>query len=145
LRLDLDELAGLSAWRQCDRILTAVLGDATHPDDAVLRKAAAEQLKAILSADVPPDSLQAILDFVARYVVDLGLVEIKAQLRVGLPDGEVVAKERDLRVMVRERIRSLRPRLAAVEGGVSVRALKETAARVAREALAMLRAGGQPA
>jgi hypothetical protein len=140
LSLDLDALAGMSAFRQCEAILEAVLGEATHPDDAVLRRASAEQLKAVLTNDAVPDALQAIQDFVARYVVEMGLIEIKAQMRVGLPDAEVVAKERTLRDYVRIRVRSFRNRLTDSGQGL-IRTMQETAAQVSHEALRILRVG----
>lgn len=140
LRLDLDQLRGMTVFKQCDRILAALIGEGAHPDDAVFRKAAAEQVKAVLSADTPPDPLRVIQDYVARVVVDLGILEIRAQMKAGLPDAEVVEKERDLKDYVRARVRNLGHRLAG-DGVVSVRNLQETAARVTREALAVLRAG----
>lgn len=130
----------MTVFKQCDAILAAVLGDGTHPDDAVLRKAAAEQVKAVLSAETPPDALQTIQDFVSRYAVDIGILEIRAQMKAGLSDAEVVAKERDLKDYVRAVVRASRRQLAG-DGVVSVRTLQETAARVAREGLAVLRAG----
>jgi len=138
LNLDLDALAAMSAFRQCEAILEAVLGEATHPDDAVLRRASAEQVKAVLTNNTEPNALHAIQDFVARYVVEMGLIEIKAQMRVGLPDAEVVAKERTLRDYVRIRIRSFRNQLTDSGRGL-VRTVQETAAQVTREALQILR------
>jgi hypothetical protein len=138
LNLDLDALGAMSTFRQCEAILEAVLGEATHPDDAVLRRASAEQVKAVLTNNTEPNALHVIQDFVARFVVETGLIEIKAQMRVGLPDAEVVAKERTLRNYVRIRVRSFRNRLTDSGQGL-VRTLQETAAQVAREALQILR------
>lgn len=142
LNLDLDALAGMSAFRQCGAILEAVLGEGTHPDDAILRRASAEQVKAVLTSNSEPDPLQAIQDFVARVVVEMGLLEIKAQMRVGLPDPEVVAKERTLREYVRIRVRSFRDQLTDTGQGL-VRTLQATAALVTAEALRILRTGAQ--
>ncbi len=140
VNLDLDALARMSPFRQCEAILEAVLGEGTHPDDAILRRASAEQLKAVLTNNTRPDPLQAIQDFVARVVVEMGLLEIKAQMRVGLPDPDVVAKERMLHEYVRIRVRSFRDQLTGTGQGL-IRTMQATAALVTAEALRILRAG----
>jgi len=62
LGLDLTALEVLPAAGRVARILDAVLGPATHPDEQVLREAAAEQVKAIVMGEAPPTVADAVRD-----------------------------------------------------------------------------------
>lgn len=93
LGLDLDELRKLGPRSQCARILEAVLGETGHPDEGALRAAAAEQLKAIVTLDVAPSQADALRGFIAAFVFQLALVELRSQLAQGDVDVAVAAKK----------------------------------------------------
>lgn len=139
LGLDLDELAALPPRTQCARILDAVLGDAGHPDDFALRRATAEHLKNILLAATPPPPEDTIRGFLAEWIFQLGLVELRAQAAAGrLIPQQAARAERRLRDWLIRRIRGVRlPRF----GRLSVQAFSEIAARVTAETLRLVRAG----
>jgi hypothetical protein len=143
LNLSLDELQSLGPRQQCMLILQTILGDSNHPDEQALKKAAAEQLKAILVSGQPPTPLIAIQDFIAAYVFELGLLEIRSQRRAGvLNTAAAIAKERDLKDWIRARVRSIPWPFADVMPATEIRA---AAARIASQAIRILRAGGATA
>jgi len=137
LNLDLDELDQLGPRARCARILTAVLGDGNHPDDEAIRRASAEQVKAIILGDEPPSALASIQGLVAGIVLQLGLVELRAQQRAGVAPSAVVRIEETLRHWLESRVRSLR---LGIADNVPPRMIRETAARVAQEAVRIVRA-----
>lgn len=140
LNLDLDELSRLTPWKQCDRILAAVLGDGNHPDETVLRRAAAEQLKQILAGDTIPTALEAIQDFIARLVYEQGLVELRAQRKAGLDLTAVTALENSIKSFIKARVRQARGGLGAA-AAVSTAQIQAVAARIGNEAVRIIRAG----
>lgn len=143
LGLDLAELRRLSPRMQVARILEAVLGDGSHPDEAALQRAAAEQLKAILQSDEPPAEIDAVRGFVARFVFQLMLVELQDNLTAGRID-MATATRKEGRVW-----RWLQSRVKAIAvsdaGGMSPTRLRTLAAQITQEAIRILRAGRQAA
>jgi hypothetical protein len=139
LHLDLDNLQTLRPRQQCDRILAAVLGDGDHPDEYALKKAAAEQLKAILSAETPPSALETVQDFISGYIYQLGLLEIRAQMKAGLDTALVVRIEKDLKAWIKSRVRAARAGLA-VAAAIPVAQMQDVAARIGNEAIRIIRA-----
>jgi hypothetical protein len=79
LGLNLDELRNLTPRQQSMRIADAVLGDANHPDDFALKRATVEHLKNVLLAEQPPTIEDTVRDFVAEWIFQLGLVELRAE------------------------------------------------------------------
>jgi len=138
LNLDLDELEALGGRQRCDRILAAVLGDGNHPDEYALRRAASEQLKAIVMGDQPPTVLEAIQDFISGFVFQLGLLELRAQRKAGLDAGTVAGIERSLKRWLQSRVRGIRAGLTA---NIPVAEIRDAASRVAQEAIRIVRAG----
>ncbi len=139
LGLDLNELRALSPRMQCARILEAVLGDGSHPDEAALQRAAAEQLKAILVSEEPPSEADAIRGFVARFVFELMLVELQADLTGGHIDtATATRKEGRVWRWLEAKVKSI-----ALPGGGSVALgqLRSVAAKLTQEAIRILRAG----
>jgi len=138
--LDLDELQALGPRQQCDRILAAVLGDGNHPDEHALRRAAAEQLKDVLGRPDPPQPIEVIENLIAGFVHQLGLLEIRAQMKTGLDLNRVVAMERDLKRYISARVRSVRDRFTTTTA-IPVAQIKDVAARIGQEAIRVIRAG----
>lgn len=135
--LNLDDLRGLSPRMQCARILDAVLGDAGHPDEYALRQAAAEQVKAIILAETPPSEADSIRGFIASYVFQLCIVELRSALASGGLDAPSAArKEGRIRDWIARRVRKVQ-----VPAQLAIDAFRSTAARVAHEAIRILRAG----
>lgn len=139
LGLNLDEMRQLSPRMQCAMILNAVLGEGAHPDEYVLREAAAEQLKEILVSEDPPSEIDSLRGFIAKYLFGLALVEIRQRLGSGdITAGEAARKESRIRRWAEKRVRTIQ---VAVEQRLPVGRFKQTAAKLAREALRLLRAG----
>ena len=135
--LDLAVLEALPPAGRVARILDAILGPATHPDEQVLREAAVEQVKAIVMGEVLPTIDDAIRAFVETYVWKMGMLELRAQYSGGLPAADVLLKrERELKSYIRARIRSVA--VTATVGAVNIKA---EAGRVLRDVLRVLRAG----
>jgi|HubBroStandDraft_4_1064222.scaffolds.fasta_scaffold08687_2 hypothetical protein len=136
--LDLDELRGLGPRAQCSRILDAVLGEAGHPDEMALRLAAAEQLKAIITLPSPPTEADALRGFIAAFVFQMGLVELRADLAKGLIDSATATrKEGRLRRYLRRRAAAL---LVPTTGRMSIAEFSAHARRLVSDAIALLRA-----
>jgi hypothetical protein len=139
--LNLDELAGMSPRMQRQLLLDAILGDAGHPDDVVLRQAADEFLKSILG-DAPPSPLDALRRFVASLIFKLALVELKQRLK----DHDIDASEAWR--MERRLGEWMEARLAGEDFGltgglVRTRDFQTVAMKLARTGIAILRAGGE--
>lgn len=79
LGLNLNELRSLTPRQQSMKIADAVLGDANHPDDFALKRATVEHLKNILLAEQPPTVEDTVRSFVAEWIFQLGLVELRAE------------------------------------------------------------------
>jgi len=138
LGLDLDELRQLGPRSQCARILDAVLGEAGHPDETVLRAAAAEQLKAIVMQETPPSEVDALREFVTAYVFQMGLVELRSELASGAIDVAAASRaERRILGYIRQRARQI-----AVPSAGTMRTadLSAHAERLVREVIGLLRA-----
>jgi hypothetical protein len=138
LGLDLTQLRGLSPIRQCSRILDAVLGDGSHPDEHALRKAATAALKEILLSDEAPGEADALRGFVANYIFQLTLVELQAQLDAGAVSPDQAAKREDgMRRWAQRRVQVAK---LADAGRMTVARFMSVAAQLAREAIRILRA-----
>ncbi len=105
----LDELDRLSPRMRTARLLDLVLGDAGHPDEAVIRKSAAEQVKKILDQDaVPPSAAESVRNFIGEITLQYGLVELKDQILSGATTGrQATYKEQGLRQWIRAKLRTL--------------------------------------
>jgi hypothetical protein len=135
--LDLAALEALPPAGRVSRILDAILGPATHPDEQVLRAASVEQVKAIVMGEVPPRIADAIRAFVENYVWKMGMLELRAQYPGGLPAADVLLKrERELKNYIRARMRSV-----TVPATIAAANLQAEAGRVLRDVLRVLRAG----
>lgn len=136
--LDLDELRGLGPRAQCARILDAVLGEAGHPDEMALKIAAGEQLKAIITMATPPTEADALRGFIAAFVFQMGLVELRADLAKGLIDSATATrKEGRLRRYLDQRAATL---TVPTTGTMSITDFSAHANRLVGEAIALLRA-----
>lgn len=138
--LDLVELEGLGANEQCMRILQTVLGEATHPDERALRRASLDELKDVLDQGRDPTPLDSVRGFIGRYVYELGIVEIRAQMKAGSIDVAAARrKQQEIKGFIETRVRQIGERL----GQMFDRArFSEIAGRLMNEALSVLRAGG---
>ena len=137
LGLNLAELQQASPRTQCAQILDAVLGEGGHPDEHALRLAAAEQLKVIILAEEPPSPAEAIRGFIASFVFQLGLVELRSALRLGSIAVDAAARvESRLRRWVERRVRQIQ--LSEV-GRLVVREFMGAAARLSQEAMRLLK------
>ncbi|MFJ8637215.1 hypothetical protein [Streptomyces sp. NPDC093568] len=138
LGLDLAELRGLGPRAQISRILQAVLGDAGHPDEAALRKAATRWVKAVLLDPEPPAPQEGLRGLVVEWIYELSLVELGSQKAQGnLTAQEAIRKQRWLRSWLERRLK----RLAIPDTRrMTVQQFSATAAKVTGEALRMLRA-----
>jgi hypothetical protein len=136
--LDLDELRGLGPRSQCARILDAVLGGGGHPDETALRIAAAEQLKAIIMRESPPSEADALRGFIAAFVFQLFLIELRSELTSGTIDADMATKkEARIRRYLERRVARLN---VATAGTMSIADFSGQANRLVREAIDLLRA-----
>lgn len=105
----LDELDRLSPRMRTARLLDLVLGDAGHPDEAMIRKAAAEQVKKILDPNVvPPTAAESVREFIGEITMQYALVELKDQILSGATTGQQATyKENGLRGWIRGKLRGL--------------------------------------
>jgi hypothetical protein len=138
--LDLAELEGLGANEQCMRILQTVLGEATHPDERALRRASLDELKDILDQGRESTPLDSVRGFIGRYVYELGIVEIRAQMKAGRIDVATAGrKQQEIKGYIETRVRQVGDRLEKVFDRAR---FGEVAGRLMNEALSVLRAGG---
>ena len=141
LGLDLDDLRTLRPTRQCVRILDAVLGEGGHPDDYALRRAVAAAIKEVLQSDQPPDEIDAVRGLVANFVLQIALVELESELTSGqVAPSEAASRESRMRRWVRSRVRLVQ---FPTSGRLPIARFREAAARLAQEAIRILRAGLQ--
>jgi len=139
LGLDLDHLRTLSPRAQCARILDAVLGEGGHPDEAALRAAAVEQMKAVLSEPTapPPAEGDALRAFIASYVFQLALVELRSGLeRKDIDVPEAALREGQLLRYLKKRVEQLS---VPARGRMPIQQFAQHADRLVREMLKMLR------
>ncbi|MEU3553387.1 hypothetical protein [Streptomyces fragilis] len=138
LGLDLAELRSLGPRAQISRILQAVLGDAGHPDEAALRKAATRWVKAVLLDSEPPAPQEGLRGLVVEWIYELSLVELGSQKAQGnLTAQEAIRKQRWLRSWLERRLKRL---IIPDARRMTVQQFTTTAAKVTGEALRMLRA-----
>ncbi|HYN35682.1 MAG TPA: hypothetical protein VEV82_01790, partial [Actinomycetota bacterium] len=129
LGLDLAALQGMSPREQRLALLNATLGDANHPDEFALRRAADEFLKEVLTSEPVPDPVELLRDFVAKLIHSLGIVELMRQLDKGAVDAQAAAKkEKQIAAWIKAR---LRKESFSVEGTLlSLREFQRTAAKL---------------
>lgn len=136
--LSLAELDGLGPRGQAIKIVTLILGDDGHPDEAALRQAATQQVKRILAegTEVPP--VQAVRGLVGELIFRLGLTELKNQINAGTLDGkQAVTRERSLRSWIAAKLRALP---IGTSGQVTRSELHQATADLAHKALRIMRA-----
>ncbi len=107
--ITLEELDALTPRMRCARLLDLVLGEAGHPDEAAVRKAAAQQVKKILSSDEsPPSAVESVRDLIGEMTLQIGLVELRDQILANQTTGQdATRKERGLRQWIAAKIRAL--------------------------------------
>ncbi|MFD3571819.1 hypothetical protein [Streptomyces sp. NPDC058667] len=138
LGLDLAELRSLRPLAQVSRILQTVLGDAGHPDEAALRKAATRYVKAVLVDPDPPAQQDGLRGLVTEWIYELSLVELGSQKAQGdLTAQEAISKQRWVRSWLERRLKNID---VPDTRRMTVQEFTATAAKVTGEALRMLRA-----
>ncbi|MET9562199.1 hypothetical protein [Streptomyces tauricus] len=138
LGLDLTELRSLRPLAQVSRILQTVLGDAGHPDEAALRKAATRYVKAVLVDPDPPAQQDGLRGLVTEWIYELSLVELGSQKAQGdLTAQQAISKQRLVRSWLERRLKNID---VPDTRRMTVREFSATAAEVTGEALRMLRA-----
>lgn len=143
LGIELADLAGLDPLTQTARLLDAVLGEAGHPDERALRKASLEQMKRVLRAEVEPTPLEALRGLVGSYVFELGVIELRAQMKAGSIDVNVARrKEAEIRSYIETRTRQLGTDMGPI---VTREQFTQVAGRLTTETLRVLRAGSAAA
>ena len=136
--LDLARLQSLSPTQQCAMIAEAVLGDTNTPDDAALKRATLEHLKEVLLAERPLSIEDTVRNFIADWVFQIGLIELKAaNNELQLPVTQLTIKERQIKNVLRVKARSI-----PVEGlgNLSTRKLMNATARLVDQTLELVRA-----
>lgn len=136
--ITLEELDALSPRMRAARILDLVLGEAGHPDEAAVRAAALEQIKALSSEEGRTrTALSAVRAFVGDLVVRLGLVELRNQIHAGTTSfQDARRRENALKQWVASKVRTMN---LAVYGTVTARECHSVAFQMARDALRLLR------
>lgn len=139
-RTTLEELDALSPRERCTRILDLVLGEAAHPDEAAIRRAAVAEIKSTLDPSITDrTAIDSLRDFIASMVVELSMVELRKQLREGTTTpAEAAQKERTIKAWAATKMRTMD---LGVEGVVTSTQCHQAAARMADRALRLLKAG----
>lgn len=108
--LSLAELDALSVRQRYNRILEVAIGEAGHPDEQAMRRAALEQVKAVLSVDPDqaPTALEAVRSFIGELTIQIGLVELSDQyLAEKMTPAQAEQAEAGLRSWVSAKIKRL--------------------------------------
>ena len=134
----LEALDAMTPRQRNIAILDLVLGDAGHPDEAAVRAAALEQVKALgTEAGKARDAAEAVRSFVGQLVVQIGLVELRDQYAAGAATRqEIKRRETSLRQWVASKVHHLD---LAKYGRVTSRDCHKTAFRMAADALRLMR------
>lgn len=136
--LTLIELDGLSVRQRYNRILEVAIGEAGHPDELAMRRAALEQVKAVLSTDPEkaPGPLEAVRSFVGEFTIQLGLVELSDQYRTErMTSAQAQQAETGLRSWVAAKVKRLD---LAAYGSVSTERLHQVARQMSVDVLRLL-------
>jgi hypothetical protein len=136
--LDLAELQGLGPRQQCDRILQAMLGSTTHPDEYALRRATAKAVQTMILSATAPDPVETIREFIGNLVMDQSLVELRAQRAGGGDIADIAAKEGKVRRYVQARVRGI---AVPTAGTMTIAEMRGIAARITQTALRVIAAG----
>jgi hypothetical protein len=108
--LTLGELDALSVRQRYNRILEVAIGEAGHPDEQAMRRAALEQVKAVLSVDPDqaPTALEAVRSFIGELTIQIGLIELSDQyLAEKMTPAQAEQAEAGLRSWVSAKIKRL--------------------------------------
>jgi hypothetical protein len=137
LGLDLGELQQLQPMAQCDRILQAILGNETHPDEYALRRASAEAARAVITGrtDQP---IEVVRNLVADLVWQQGLVELRAQREAGVDAKTVAGKETRIKRWIQAKVRAL---AAPASGFMTVTDILTSVGSMTQTAVRILAAG----
>jgi hypothetical protein len=138
LGLDLSELRSLSPKQQCAVILDKILGEGAHPDEYVLREAAAEQIKKIVLNATPPKEFDAIRNFISSFVFKICKLEIRSGLTASKFDTNTAAnKEKRIRRWIERRIRQIK---LPDSGSLPIQSFHLIATQVIHEATQIIKA-----
>lgn len=107
--IELTKLDEMSPRNRCAAILDLVLGEAGHPDEQAIRRAAIEEVKKILNNQAPQQTaLESIRDFIGGLAIQIGLVELGKKILAGTTTREDAArKEGALKQWVASKMRNL--------------------------------------
>lgn len=95
LGFNYDELAGLSAFRQTDRIVSALLGAPSTIAEDELREAATKTALTVLAADAVPSEPDTIRMFIVEYAYEIAVTELGAELRDGNRPGAATVEQEE--------------------------------------------------
>lgn len=138
LGLNLTDLAPLSPFAQCDRIIQAILGNETHPDDNALRRASVEAVAAILTAGTEPAPIEVVRGLVAELVWQQGLVELRARRSSGTDAHTVNGLEKRVKAWIKASVQAMP---APATGFMTVKAIVASVGSLAQSAIKIIAAG----
>jgi hypothetical protein len=107
--IELKQLDEMSPRNRCAAILDLVLGEAGHPDEQAIRRAAIEEVKKIMNSQTPQQSaVESIRDFIGSLAIQIGMVELGKKILAGTATREDAArKEGALKQWVASKMRTL--------------------------------------
>lgn len=134
--LRLEEMRDLTARDRCKYILDKVLGEPGTPDEEILRRAAYDALKDLLTNDKQtPD--EAVSAFMAQFVFQAALVELtSAKAAKRLKPEQIQQHEKSIKQWITKQVK-----FSGITDGtrLSVRSLMQRANEFRDRALALLR------
>ena len=140
LGFDYNELAGLSAFHQTDRIVRALLGAPSTIAEEELREAATTTALAVLVADVAPSEPDTIRMFIVEYVYEIAISELGAEMRDGTrPGADTVELEERLHGYLEAAVADI----TLPDERLSVADFESAVARSLNDARRILTAGGR--
>jgi hypothetical protein len=138
LGLNLADLAPMTPFAQCDRIIERILGNETHPDDHALRRASVEAVAAILTAGAAPQPIDVVRGLVADLVWQQGLVELRARRSGGTDAHTVSGLEKRVKAWIKASVQAMP---APASGFMTVKAIVSSVASLAQSAVRIIGAG----
>jgi hypothetical protein len=138
LGLNLADLAPMTPFAQCDRIIERILGNETHPDDHALRRASVEAVAAILTAGTAPQPIDLVRGLVADLVWQQGLVELRARRSTGTDAHIVSGLEKRVKAWIKASVQAMP---APASGFMTVKAIVSSVASLAQSAVRIIGAG----
>jgi hypothetical protein len=115
-----------------------MLGNATHPDEFALRRAASKAVQSMILDPTPPAPLDIIREFVGDLVMEQSLVELRAQRAGGADVADIAAKEGRVRRYIQARVRAI---AAPVAGTMTIAEMRGLAGRILQAALRVMATG----